>query len=228
MYKNRSILAIVAARGGSKGVPRKNIRMAGGKPLIAWVIESAKESKYIDRLILSSDDSEIIQTAKKHGCEVPFVRPKGLAEDNSSVNDVVIHALEQISGHDYVMLLQPTSPLTQSKDIDGCIQLVIDAGMRSVVSVTEPSKSPFWMFELENSNRLKPLMGEKLLNTRRQDLPSVFIPTGAAYVAESRWFLENQSFYSRETAGFIIPPDRSVDIDTMLDFKLFEEIIKSE
>lgn len=120
------ILAIIPARGGSKGVPRKNIRDLAGKPLIAWTIEEAKKSKYITRLILSSEDEEIIEAAKKYGCEVPFVRPIELAQDNTPGIEPVLHAIEKCPGYDYVLLLQPTSPLRTVEDIDGCIEFLLN------------------------------------------------------------------------------------------------------
>ncbi len=228
MFKNKKILAIIPARGGSKGVPRKNIKLAGGKPLIAWMIEAAKKSKYIDRLILSSNDNEIINVAKKHGCDVPFVRPEELAQDDSSSSDVIAHALNEIPGYDYVMLLQPTSPLTIIKDIDGCIEFCIDFNAKATISVTEPNKTPYWMFKMGKNNNLKPVLGNKYLHYRRQDLPSTYIPTGAIYIAESIWFLDNRSFYSESTKGYVIPRERTLDIDTEPDFKLFEFLIEDK
>ncbi len=225
MFETKKILAVIPARGGSKGVPRKNIKQAGGKPLIAWMIEAAKKSIYIDRLILSSDDDQIIGVAKKYGCEVPFVRPAELAGDNSTASDVILHALEQIAGYDYVMLLQPTSPLTATKDIDGCIKFCIESNAKSTVSVTEPDKSPYWMFRMGDKNKLEPILGEKYLNRPRQGLPHVYLPTGAVYIAETDWFIQKRSFYSDLTSGYIIPNKRSLDIDSELDFTLLELIL---
>ncbi|RLC16082.1 MAG: acylneuraminate cytidylyltransferase family protein [Deltaproteobacteria bacterium] len=228
MFKNKKILAIIPARGGSKGVPGKNIKLAGGKPLIAWIIEAAKSSIYIDRLMLSSDDNQIISVAKNYGCEVPFVRPSDLAQDDSSASDAILHALNEISGYDYVMLLQSTSPLTIVKDIDGCIESCIGSNVKSTISVTEPDKSPYWMFSMGKDKRLAPVLGEKYLRRPRQELPIVYIPTGAIYIAEIEWFLKNKSFYSDSTSGYIIPQDRSLDIDTRLDFKIFETIVNNK
>ena len=202
--RSKKILAIIPARGGSKGVVGKNIKQAGGKPLIAWIIEAAKKSNHIDRLILSSDDCKIISVAQKYGCEAPFVRPSDLAQDHSSASDVVLHALVEISGYDYVMLLHPTSPLTQATDIDGCIESCINSNATSVISVTEPGKSPYWMFNMGKENRLVPVLGKKYLTMRRQDLPLVYVPTGAVYIAETQWFLKNRSFYSDATTGCAI------------------------
>lgn len=128
MINNKKILAIIPARGGSKGLPRKNIRELAGKPLIAWTIEAGRKSKYIDRLIVSSEDFEIIEVAKKYGAEIPFVRPKHLAEDESLGLDPVFHALRELPGYDIVVLLQPTSPLRLTEDIDACIEQLIDSG----------------------------------------------------------------------------------------------------
>ncbi len=226
MFMDKKILAIIPARGGSKGVPGKNIKPAGGKPLIAWIIEAAKKSRYIDRLILSSDDEKIINVAKDFGCEVPFIRPEKLAQDNSSASDVVLHAIDKISGYDYIMLLQPTSPMTTGKDIDDCIEFCINSNAKSTVSVTEPDKSPYWMFNMERDNKLSPVFGAKYLNRPRQELPCVYIPTGAIYIAEIEWFLKNRSFYSDVTTGYTISQDHSLDIDSDIDFKLFEVILK--
>ena len=223
MFQNKSILAIIAARGGSKGVPGKNIKLAGGKPLIGWIIETAKKSTYIDRLILSSDDPDIIQAAKAFECEVPWVRPKELARDKSSVNDVIVHALNHVSGYDYVLLLQPTSPLTRFHDIDGCIENAIFNKYQSIVSVSEAPKNPYWMFNLQHQ-QLIPFLDKKYLNCRRQDLPKAYVPTGAFYLAEAGWFLQNKSFYSNETQGYIVPHEYSIDIDSPLDFKIFEAL----
>ncbi len=228
MFKNKKILAIIPARGGSKGVPGKNIKLAGGKPLIAWIIEAAKSSIYIDRLMLSSDDNQIISVAKNYGCEVPFVRPSDFAQDDSSASDAILHALNKISGYDYVMLLQPTSPLTITKDIDGCIESCINSKAKATVSVTEPGKSPYWMFNMGSDNTLIPVLGKEYLNMRRQDLPLVYLPTGAIYMAEFDWFLKNRSFYSDSTKGYIIPMERSLDIDSEFDFKLFKILVENK
>ncbi len=227
MFDNKQVLAIITARGGSKGVPRKNIKRAGGRPLIAWMIEAAKQSKYIDQLILSSDDSEIISVAEKFGCTAPFVRPKEFAGDTSSVSSVIIHALGKIHGFDYVMLLQPTSPLIIAEDIDGCIEFCISLNINSVVSVVKPRKNPYWSFTMEDNNKLAPVFSQDCFNMRRQDLPLVYMPAGAIYMAKIKWFIENRSFYSDSTFGYEIPWQRALDIDSELDFKLFELMLSA-
>lgn len=226
MYKDNKIICVIPARGGSKSVPGKNLRKVAGKPLLGWAIETAKKSKYIDRLILSSEDENIIETAKKYNCEVPFVRPQELAGDTSTTNEVILHALRELSGFDLVVVLQVTSPLVTSDDIDGCIEKCIDEeNIFACVSACEPDKSPYWMFEMED-NVLTPVMGEDFLNKRRQDLPNVYIPNGAVFVAYSIWFLKRKSFYSKNTSGYIMPRERSIDLDTEFDFKLLETYLE--
>ena len=147
MYKNKKVLAVVPARGGSKGVPRKNVRPFLGKPLIAWTIEEALKSSYIDRLIVTSEDEEIREIANQSGAETPFVRPIELATDTAVGVDVLCHAVESTDeNYDYVVLLQPTSPLRNVTDIDGAIEWGLDRTLKSVVSVSESSTSPYWMY----------------------------------------------------------------------------------
>lgn len=227
MKQKPSILAVITARGGSKGVPGKNIKIAGGKPLIAWVIEAAKGASLIDRLILSSDDADIIGVAEEWGCEAPFVRPAALARDESLTIDVVLHTLDMISGYDYVVLLQPTSPLTKSEHIDGCIRQCIELRAKTLVSVCEVAKSPYWMFKKDETNRLTPFLGQEYLNKRRQDLPKAYIPTGAVYVAATDWLRENRSFYTEETSGYLVPRQYALDIDTTMDFLVFETLLEN-
>lgn len=166
MFNGKSILAIIPARGGSKGIPKKNIIGLGGKPLITWTIEEAKKSKYIDRLILSSDDLEIMDVARKWGCEVPFRRPASLAKDTSISIDSVLHAVRKLKeSYDYMILLQPTSPMRSSKDMDGAIEKCISSGADSCVSVLKPKKSPFWSYSIDSKGRLVPLIKIELIET---------------------------------------------------------------
>ncbi|WP_205451066.1 cytidylyltransferase domain-containing protein [Salinibacter ruber] len=148
MINGQSVLGVILARGGSKGLPRKNIRDLAGKPLIAWTIEAGHESEYLDRLILSSDDEEIMTVAEEHGCEVPFRRPDELAQDDTPSMDALLHALNQVESHDYVVLLQPTSPLRTADDIDATIARCHQNEGMPCVTVTETDKPPQWMFTL--------------------------------------------------------------------------------
>ena len=217
------ILAIIPARGGSKGVPRKNIRELAGKPLIAWTIEEAKKSKYISKLILTSEDDEIIEVAKKYGCEVPFKRPKELAQDDTPGIMPILHGIETCPGYDYVLLLQPTSPLRNSEDIDSFIEFFLANDASACVSVCKTKESPYWMYHLnETENKLLPLIESNSSYYRRQELPVSYILNGALYIAKNDWLKENQTFLSDETIGYIMPTERSIDIDNLLDFQLCE------
>lgn len=218
MINGKSVLAIIPARGGSKGVPRKNIRLLGGKPLIAWTIDAARRSGHIDHLILSSEDAEIIEVAKAWGCEVPYVRPAELARDDTPGIGPVLHALDILPGYDYVVLLQPTSPLRTTLDIDGCISLCDDRKAQACVSVTEPAHHPHWMFTLDATQCLHPLIEQR--GSRRQDLPTLFALNGAVYVAVSSSLQISRSFVGENTVAYVMPAARSIDIDTEQDLAL--------
>ncbi|MGB2870888.1 cytidylyltransferase domain-containing protein [Psychrobacillus psychrotolerans] len=227
MIDNKKVLAIISARGGSKGVPRKNIRNLAGKPLIAWTIEVAKKSQYIDRLILSSEDDEIIKIAKEYGCEVPFVRPRELAQDNTSGIEPILHAVENIEGYDYVVLLQPTSPLRIAEDIDGCLENLTETNSAACVSVTESNTSPFWMYTLSEKKIIQPLIKQDELIMLRQELPKVFALNGAVYVAKIEWIKRSRSFLTEETSAYNMPQSRSYDIDTEDDFLWCDLLMKN-
>lgn len=219
------ILAVIPARGSSKGVPRKNIRDLAGKPLIAWTIEEAKKSKYIDRVILSSEDMEIIEVAKQYGCDVPFVRPIELAQDETPGIEPVLHAVEQCPGYDYVVLLQPTSPLRTVEDIDGCIAYTLEKQAHFCVSVTEPEKSPYWMYTL-NDGAMEQLIPQKQTVMRRQDLPKVYALNGAVYVGRTESILIEKTFLTNKTKGYVMPTINSLDIDTNLDLQICSILLK--
>ncbi|MBY0223487.1 MULTISPECIES: acylneuraminate cytidylyltransferase family protein [Sporosarcina] len=222
MINDKKVLAVITARGGSKGVPGKNIKNLAEKPLIAWTIEEAQRSQYIDRLILSSEDREIIETAKKYGCDVPFVRPDELAQDTTRGIEPILHALQEVEGYDYVVLLQPTSPLRIAEDIDRTIEIMIEESAPACVSVTETQESPYWMYRIEDNQQLQPLLSQSDLSKRRQDLPSVFVLNGAVYVAEVEWLKNTKSFLTDLTVAYKMPKERSYDIDTEMDFKACE------
>ena len=207
-------------------MPRKNVRDVAGKPLIAWTIEEAKKSGYIDRLVLSSDDAEIIETARTWGCEVPFVRPAELASDESPGIDPVLHALSILPKFDIVVLLQTTSPLRNVADIDGCIRHCVSSGASACVSVSEAEQSPFWMYTLDSGGQMQPLIPTDKVYAQRQKLPPAYILNGAVYVAFCTWLLEHKTFVGEGTLGFVMPGERSLDIDTELDLKIFNMIIK--
>ena len=227
MYDDKKILAIIPARGGSKGIHRKNIRDLCGKPLIAWTIEEAKKSKYIDTCIVSTEDEEIKKIAENYGGTVPFLRPAELARDDTPGVEPVLHAIDQLPGYDYIVLLQPTSPLRIVEDIDGAVEFCLKQQSNSCVSVTEPDHSPYWMYTLEEKGAMTPILKiSPDKSYRRQLLPKVYMLNGAVYVAECNSIKKNRSFITVDTLGYIMPKERSLDIDTMLDFKLVEFFIK--
>lgn len=226
MINSKKVLAIIPARGGSKGIPGKNIIDLAGKPLIAWTIEAAKKSKYIDRLILSSDDDEIIRIATQWGCDVPFTRPDYLAKDDTPGVEPVLHALSMLPIFDYIVLLQPTSPLRRTEDIDGCIEQCINRQADCCVSVTEPDKSPFWMYYINSKGVLEPVVSiDNEVAVRRQDLPVVYALNGAVYVARCEWLLTNKSFLTKETIGYPMTKQHSIDIDSWKDLQLAKLIL---
>lgn len=227
MIGGKRVLAVIPARGGSKGVRRKNLRPIGGKPLIAWTIETAKQSKCIDRLVLSSEDMEIIDIARQWGLEVPFIRPAELAADHISCLDVFAHALKMLPGYDIGVLLQPTSPLRSTSDIDGCVEACADHNADTAISVTEVSKSPYWMYIEGQDGFLRPLIDTPYSIRQRQDLPRTLYPNGAIFVAKCDYFLEAGSFQSKTMKGFLMPRLRSVDIDEELDFTIIDSIVQS-
>jgi CMP-N,N'-diacetyllegionaminic acid synthase len=228
MINGKTILAVIPARGGSKGVPRKNVRELNGKPLIAWTIQEARQSQYIDRLILSSDDDEIIQVAQEWGCEVPFKRPKELASDQTPGISPVLHAVQQCPDHDYVVLLQPTSPLRSVSDIDGCIQKCIAQGAPACVSVAESQHSPYWMYTLDSLNHMNPLIGNHAPVLRRQDSPSIYMLNGAVYVARTDWLIEHKTFVGQDTLGYPMTLERSIDIDSEIDLVIADYLLQHQ
>ncbi|MDF1613501.1 cytidylyltransferase domain-containing protein [Desulfurivibrio dismutans] len=229
MIGTKSVLAVIPARGGSKGLPRKNILELAGKPMVAWSIEAAQRSNFIDRVVLSSEDEAIIATAKQWGCEVPFVRPVELAGDEAPTSAALLHALDNLGRqYDYLVLLQPTSPLREARDIDQCIEKCHQSEAPACVSVTETDKNPAWMFYLEGQQRLEPVLGTWDFPTRRQDLRPSFVLNGAVYVADTAWFKQNHTFLDRKTIAHPMPKERSLDIDTELDLKLVQAILENQ
>ncbi|TGU70583.1 acylneuraminate cytidylyltransferase family protein [Geomonas terrae] len=227
MIAGKKVLAVIPARGGSKEVPRKNIRDLGGKPLLAWTIEAAQGAKYIDRLVLSSEDPEIIDVARKWGCEVPFVRPAVLSGDEIHAVDPALHAVSTLPGYDYLVLLQPTSPLRRSADIDGCIELCQQLNARSCVTVTKPDKHPFLMYTLDSAGVMHPLLNRNV-TARRQDLPVVYALNGSIYVCETTHLVATRSFVDEHSVAYVMDKQFSVDIDSELDFTLADALIQQQ
>ena len=220
MIHGKTVLAIIPARGGSKGIPRKNIVPVRGKPLIAYTIEAAKHSAYIDRIVLTSDDREIIDIAVAYGAEAPFVRPAELAQDDTPGVDPVIHTVQEVPGYDYVLLLQPTSPLRTAEDIDGCIRLALERESDHCVSVVEVDKSPYWMYTLTPEAGMHPLLEPS--DAPRQLQPKTFVLNGAVYVSKVDALLATRSFLKGKVVGYVMPKSRSLDIDTPDDLEYMQ------
>jgi CMP-N,N'-diacetyllegionaminic acid synthase len=227
MIGARTVLALVPARGGSKGVPRKNIRIIGGKPMLAWTIEAARASRYIDRLILSSDDEAIIDVAVQCGCEVPFLRPAELASDQADSMAVVRHAIDALPEQfEYLVLLQPTSPMRQTQDIDGAIERCVQRSAPACVSICETDKSPFWMLRMDEQGIVHPLFPAHQIPHRRQDAPAVFALNGAVYVARTDHLKLGGTFLAPGAVGYPMPKERSLDIDSELDLAIGDFLLQ--
>ena len=226
MIEGRSILAVIPARGTSRGLPGKNTLLAGGKPVIAWSIEAAQASRYVDRVILSSEDEEIMEMARQWNCEVPFARPPELATDAARIEDALLHALDTIvETYDYLVLLQPTSPLRSAEDIDRCLEICQRTGAPACVSVSEPRRSPYWMYRVEDDGRMEPLFDDGPEIHRRQDLPTIQSLNGAVYVAETSWFRRQESFFGPETRAHVMPFERAIDLDGPTDLLLLRTLL---
>ena len=221
-----TLVALIPARGGSKGIHRKNIREFFGLPLLQWSIDAALASSSVDRVIVSTDDPEIADTAMTGGAEVPFLRPAELATDTASGISSVLHALDQLSDVDDLILLQPTSPLRTSSDIDAIVDLRERLGCESAVSLTPCSKHPAWMYCLGRDHSLQPVLQMEEASCRQQ-LPTTYVLNGALYLASRSFFLREKAFIASETAGYVMPVERSVDIDTPLDWQ-WAEFLKGQ
>jgi N-acylneuraminate cytidylyltransferase len=225
------ILAIIPARGGSKGVPRKNIKNLGGKPLMAYTVEAARASKFIDRLIVSTDDEEIMGVARSLTVEVPFKRPEDLAQDQSSSIDLVKHAVNYFKqrgeNYDAVLLLQVTSPFREWGFIDKAIEKFVNLEVDALVSVLSvPHEyNPHWIFEANENDELIIATGEKEIIKRRQDLPKAFYRDGSIYITKSD-VIEKGSFFGSKLTYIESNPTQHVNIDTLKDWANAERIAK--
>lgn len=228
MIAGRNVLALIPARGGSKGLPGKNVLPVDGRPLLAWTVDAAHRSAYVDRVVLSSDDETIMAAARACGCEVPFRRPSTLATDTATTIDVVMHALDALPGYDVIVLLQPTSPLRSALDVDAACERLAASGAPACVSVSLVEQSPYWMYRLSEARALLPIVEAPPGGTRRQDLPPVYALNGAIYVADIAWLRQSGTFVTRETVAHVMPAARSIDIDTMADFEAFRKAVTED
>jgi N-acylneuraminate cytidylyltransferase len=229
MIAGKSVMAVVTARGGSKGLPGKNLRPLAGRPLIAWTIAAAQAAAGVDRLILSTDDPDIMAAAQALGCEAPFRRSPELSGDTAGSIDVVLDALDRVPGFDVVLLLQPTSPLRTAADIDGALARMAAGGAPACVSVTEAPVHPWLVYGEDAGGRIDPFAAPPAgASLRRQDLPPAWMLNGAVYAAEADWLRRERTFLKPgETALWPMPPERSIDIDTLEDFEAAERLARA-
>ncbi len=211
------LTALIPARGGSKGIPRKNIKDFGGKPLIQWTIDAALSVNIIDKVIVSTEDEEISEIALSLGAEVPFLRPEIYSTDFASSIEVANHLLNYDKSISELLLLQPTSPLRNSAHISDFLKYAFQNGLDSVISVTESSKPVEWLYRLDIDNSLIPIF-EKKLSYQRQLLKKNYFPNGAMYLASRDFINQEHSFVSNKTKGFIMDKIYSVDLDNPIDW----------
>ncbi|MCC3646344.1 acylneuraminate cytidylyltransferase family protein [Cytobacillus oceanisediminis] len=225
------ILAVICARGGSKGVPNKNIRLINGKPLIAYTIEMAMEYTNFDRVIVSTDSPDIAKIAEQYGAEVPFLRPKELSLDTSPKIPVLQHAVNFLHEHenekyDLIVDLDPTSPLRIVQDIDNCINKMHKYKPNIVFSVTKAKKNPYFNMVEEKDGKV---FLSKQLNhpvTRRQDAPAVFELNASIYVYKTDFLLSTNTIFSDNSMAVEMPEYRSIDIDRPIDFEFIEFLMR--
>ena len=227
------ILGVITARGGSKAIPRKNVKMVADKPLIAWTILAAKGSSGLGRVLVSTDDPEIAEVSSQWGADVPFTRPASLAQDLSSHIDVVIHAIDWVEQNqavklNYVLLLQPTVPFRSSEDIDSAIQLAYKMDADSVVSVYPCERHPFLSKQITEDGRLKDFVFRIESDLPRQTLPPAYTLNGAIYLIKPQVLKERHSWYSDNTYAYVMPPERSMDIDSEWDLYVADLILRDK
>ncbi len=222
------VVAIIPARSGSKGIPNKNLKDVGGKPLISWSIEAAIESKFINKIVVTSDGDAILKASSKYE-EVTLVkRPDELAQDQTPTAPVVTHALETLGINqdtfDYLVVLQPTSPLRTAEDIDLAFEVISTSKANCLISVVEPEHHPLKSFKANENGYLEGLVNNEYPFTPRQELPKVFQPNGAIYIIKTSEFLQRKTFFTEETIAFEMSPEKSIDVDTVEDIKKIERI----
>lgn len=226
MNETKKYLAIIPARGGSKRLPRKNVLPLAGKPLIAWTIEAALQCSKIDKVVVTSDDDEILAIAASYSVDC-IKRPAILATDTSTSFDVIKHSLEEYLVYEYCMLLQPTSPLRTHDHIQEALDQLEARSADAVISVCKTEHSPLWANTLPNNKSMQSFLCKESLNKRSQELPSYYRLNGALYICRTKKLLEQGTFFLKDNVyAYIMSERSSVDIDTELDFKWTEFLMK--
>jgi len=235
MFKGKTFLGIIPARGGSKGLPGKNIKELCGKPLIAWSIEAGLKSKYLDEVMVTTDDDRIASVAREYGANVPFLRPDFLANDTATSFDVVKHTIEfyeeELSRKfDYIILLEPTSPLREVSDIDNMIEALIKnrEQLDSIISIGEVHEHPSIMKKIQDNNYITSYCKNLEMTSRRQDSDNAYFPYGVAYIVKNECLLKEKTFYTERSTFYIINRYQCYEIDDVYDFLAIENIMKFE
>ena len=223
----RKILGLIPARGGSKGIKNKNLYPFNKKPLIQWTIEAAKKSRLLDEIIVSTDDISIANFAKSMGVKVPYLRDKKLAQDNSLVIDTVLDLIDKFNIYDDVLLLQPTSPLRIDGDIQNIINIRNKYNAMSVVSVSEAKENPALFFNINDNYYLSKSFGNQE-GSNRQNYKKYYILNGALFLSSVKHLKQFKSFISKSTRPYVMPQDRSIDIDSLIDMKWGEFLINNK
>ncbi len=222
-----SIMGLITARGGSKGIPGKNLIPIMGRPLISYTIGAALESNVLERVIVTTDDDKIAEVSRQFGAETPFVRPANLSGDWDPSYPVVVHALEWMAENegyypDYMMLMQPTSPLRIAEDIRNAVAIAREKDADGVISVYEPKQHPHWMFELAEDGRFADFDPHQRELTRRQSLTPQYMLNGSIYLVKRSVIMSQDNFYTDRTHALVMPRERSLDIDSLHDARVVE------
>ena len=231
MYKDNRFVAIIPARSGSKGLKDKNIKLLNGKPMVAYTIEEAVKSKIFDDIIVSTDSKIYAEIAERYGAKVPFLRPEELATDTAATRDVIVDTIQRLKSlgkeYDYLMILQPTSPLRRAEDIVKAVDLLYKKDALSVVSICEAEHSPLYMNVLEESLSLHNFISNNM-PTRRQELRQYYRLNGAIYLCAVDYYVQNGDLYSEESYAYVMQKENSIDIDDEVDFILSEILLKQK
>lgn len=233
MIQGKKVLALVPARRGSKGLHLKNIKLLGGKPLLAWPIEAARQSRYVDRVVISTEDLEFAAIAKAAGADVPFMRPKELATDTSSSIEFIAHALEMLERmgehYEYFVLLEPTSPLTDAEDIDGALEHLVSQQDQadSIVGVTAlVTAHPAFAVKINADGNIGPYLSESFRQLpRRQDIEPIFSLDGSLYISTAEALLRERGFCHQRTLPYVMPRWKSLEVDDLIDFIYIEAVL---
>ncbi|PHR70034.1 MAG: CMP-N-acetlyneuraminic acid synthetase [Arcobacter sp.] len=228
MYKNKTFLAIIPARGGSKRLSRKNVRLLQDIPLLAHTIIASKKSKYVDQTLVSSDDVEILTIAQSYNADT-IKRPEILARDTSTTFDAIKHAIDNSKKYDYIILLQATSPLRIHTHIDEAIELLFEKKAKGIISVCEMEHSPLWSNTLDNNKDMSLFLSKDIINQRSQDLDTFYRLNGAIYISSLKELLEQKSFFlTKSIYAYVMKKEDSIDIDEEFDFKIAELFLSTK